>query len=473
MKKLIPIVVVFVFLLLIGAAALSWFLSKGLKPAFDKARPSIEETLGTTLEIDDLSVQILRGRLTADGIQLGNPEGFDAFPHLFSLSSTRNQINLGDLILKQQITLDEIRVEESNLYVIRKADGRTNVQVLLEALQPEQDPSAADETPAAPEEPPSTEEAAPAELPAFLLNRFLLTSALAFVQERENKDPLNLGIDLQIEALNIGTVGNPKERSGEFSITGNLSGDKDLFVMNMTGTMAPITDPTAPTFEINGQIESLEMDVLRVFSRDVTLANGMADLRVALKADQGIFAEGSELVLHIANPEFGEKINIPPRAVPAALSVVIPVRGTVMAPDISFGEAMKESIRTTVLGAPQEALNAKTDAMKAEAQAQADAMKEEAAAKSEAMKEEAQKQKTQLLEDAKSGNLDLEKPKGSLGGLLGGSSSKAGDDSTPESSGSETEAKKPFGSKIPGFGGGESEESEEGTEKKNPLKGFF
>lgn len=533
MKLLIRLALVFVLVVVVGAFGLNWFLSKGLKPAFEKARPTIEEKLGTTLEIDDLSVQVLQGRLAVDGIRLGNPEGFESLPHLFTLTSALNQINLGDLILKQQITIDEIRVEDSNLYLIRKADGALNLQALLANLQP-----AAEEAPPAPEReeevPAEEKETAPTELPPFMLERFFLTSALDFTQERENKDPLNLGVDVKVEADGIGTVGDPAMKTGRFKVTGNLAGNKDLFVMDLQGRVAPLADPTAPTFELKGQIESLEMEILRAFSKDIRLSDGMIDVRLELAAESGAFTDGSEMVLHIANPKLGEGFDIPARAVPAALSVVVPVRGTVMEPRISLSEALAESLRTTLLGAPTEALKAEAEKLKGEvearaeavkaeaaaaaeaAQAEAEALKKEAEAKSAALKEEAKKQQEKLIEDAKSGNLDLEASKKSLGGILDGGDKKAegeestsssviddpkkalggglggllggakdGDEEAPESgdadAGSddsaaepagkeEEEKKKGLGGIVPGFGGS-NEES--GEKKKNPLGGLF
>ncbi len=471
MKILIRLALVFVLVVVVGAFGLNWFLSKGLKPAFEKARPMIEEKLGTTLEIDDLAVQILLGRLSVDGIRLGNPEGFNQTPHLFTLTSALNQINLADLILKQQITIDEIRVEESNLYLIRKADGSLNLEALLANLQPAEKPI--EETPPPAEEvPPTTEEPAPpTELPPFMLERFLLTSALAFTQEREGKDPFNLGVDLKVEADGIGTVGDPAMKTGRFKITGNLSGNKELFVMNLAGKVAPLSDPTAPTFELNGQIESLEMKVLRAFSKDINLSDGMIDLRLQLAAVSGVFSDRSEMVVHIANPKFGEGFDIPARAVPAALSVVVPVGGTVMEPKISFAEALAASIRTTLLGAPAEALKAEAEKLKAEAEAQVEAVKEQAAAQAEAVKqeaealkaeaeaksaalqEEAKKQQAKLIEDAKSGNLDLEASKKSLEGVLGGGE-KAEDGRESPSSSIIKDPKKALGGGIGGILGG-------------------
>ncbi len=421
MKWILRIFLVAILIVVVSGFALNWFLSKGLKPAFDKARPMVEETLGVRVEIEELSVQAFLGRLNIGGLRVGNPEGFDRASDLFSLQSASNQISLMDLIFKQQVTVDEINIKESNLYLVRTSDGELNLEKLLQNLSGEEDEA-------------EEEESETGELPPFFLDRFLLTSLLSFVQERDEKEPIRVAVEVQILADQIGTVGDPEVKNGSFRINGNLSGRKDLFVLDLSGKVAPLTDPSRPTFDLKGQIHSLEMKLFSALSRDVSLTDGMIDLRFNLSARDGAFSPESEVIMLVANPKFDEGLRIPARVAPATLRVVVPVRGSVMEPSISIREALASSIRATLMGAPTEALKAEVERLKGAAGEQVQALKDEgdklkaeAAEKAEVLQQQAKEQQRKLLEDAQKGQIDVDSSKESLmGGLgLGGNSEES------------------------------------------------
>ncbi len=379
MKLLFRIFLILVLLAVVAVFALNWFLEKGLNPAIQRALPTAEEKLGVDLEVGNASISLFAGSMTLEGLSVGNPEGFDR-PELFTLARSVQDVAVWPLITKQEIRLEEVTIQESNLTVVRNSAGEINLMVLLAALQ-EGAPPPEEEA----EEEPPTE---PTPLPPFQLEQLLVTSLLTYVQEKESGDPFQLGLNLNVEAKDLGTIGTPEDR-GTLAVQGNLAGNQDLFVIGLTGSIAPIADPLKPTFEIEGKVDSVELTMFEIFQKDFKLDGGMMGLDMVLHAEDGVFdPEKSVVRVLISQPELGRGLGVPSDFQPAKLVFPVRVSGTVQSPEVNFMEGLRQGIRDAIAGATN--IGQKVDETKEQAEAAAAEMKRQATDAAERAKKGAQ-----------------------------------------------------------------------------------
>jgi len=381
MKILIRVVLILVLLFVLGLFGLNWFLEKGLTPAIQKALPTVEQKLGVPVEVGGASISLLAGSMTVENVRVGNPEGFQQ-PDLFSLSRSVQDIALWPLISKRELRVEEVSIENSDLTVVRNTEGAINVKTILANLQKDAPP---------PEEEPAEEDAPPAEkgpLPPVKLEHLLVTSLLSYVQEKESGDPFNLGLDLKVSGSDIGTIGEPTDR-GTISIRGNLAGNQKLFVINVDGKIAPVTDPLAPTFEITGQVDSVELRMFEIFRKEFKLDGGMMGLDMVLHAKDGLFdGEKSVVRVLINQPELGSGLGIPAGFQPALIAFPVRVSGTVQKPEINFMKGLREGIQDALMGtAAGKKFKEQAAQAKAQVEAAAAEAKREAAKATESLKQ--------------------------------------------------------------------------------------
>ena len=441
MKILFRILLALVLLFVVGVFALNWFLEKGLTPAIQKALPTVEEKLGAPVEVGSASVSLFAGSMTLEDIRVGNPEGFEQ-PTLFSLAKSVQDIAILPLITKQEVRIEEVTIQESNLTVVRNTDGDINIKTLLanlnEGVPPEEEPA---EEPAPEEEPPG--EKGP--LPPVELEQLLVTSLMTFIQEKESGDPFNLGLSLKVSGNNIGTIGEPSDR-GTIAIRGNLAGNQDLFVINVNGKIAPITDPLAPTFEIEGKVDSVELQMFEVFQRDFKLKGGMMGLDMVLHAAEGVFDPEKSMVRVLINqPDLGSGMGIPAGYQPASLTFPVRVSGTVQEPEINFMQGLREGIQNALMGTGAgEKIQETVEQTKKQAQAAADQVKAQAEEASSKAKETAN-ESVEALKEGKAPDL------GGALNSLGGEKKEDGSPSDEEEESEEKEKKSTLGGFLDGF----------------------
>ena len=345
MKILIRILLILVLLVVVGVFALNLFLEKGLNPAIQAAIPKAEEKMGVDLAVGNASISLFAGSMTLEEVAVGNPKGFNQ-PELFTLAKSVQDVALLPLITKQEIRIQEVTIEQSNLTVVRNTDGDINLQVLLAALQGDTPPTE-EETPPAEEETEKTPEE-PQPLPPFQLEELLLTSVLTYVQEKDAGDPFQLALNLKINAEDLGTIGGPDDR-GTLDVQGNLAGNQDLFVIGLTGTIAPITDPLQPTFELKGKVDSVELSLFDVFQKQFKIDGGMMGLDMVLNAKDGVFdSETSVVRVLISQPEIGSGLGVPAGFNPATLAFPVKISGTVQEPQVNFMQGLKQGIRDAI-----------------------------------------------------------------------------------------------------------------------------
>ncbi len=102
----------------IGALALSLSIDGIVKSNIEE---TTSELMETSVDVDDVSISILDGSGTIDGITIHNPEGFDDKPAV-----KLQQINLKmkvSSLLSDTVMIEEIRIQKPELYFEQKTSG--------------------------------------------------------------------------------------------------------------------------------------------------------------------------------------------------------------------------------------------------------------------------------------------------------------------------------------------------------------
>lgn len=345
MRTISKILLVLFVLFLVAIFALNWIGDRYLGRLAQVALPAAEETLGVSLALDDVGFNLFRGTVRVAGLKVGNPEGFTT-ETLYSLDRGFINVGLMRLLRNQEIHLQEITVLNSDLNIVRNAAGEVNFLKFMERFETEEV-----EEPEVVDEPDPDEPREPAQLPPFALDRFEFTSLVRYVGERNGRDPFEIGFRIAIKANDIASVGAPTDR-GAFTVQGNLAGSRELFVIDMKGEVAPITDPLRLTMEMSGKVDSMDISMFEAFQRDFGLREGMMGIDLVLKTDEGVIDDSRSVVnVLIAQPKFGSGVNVPPGFAPAALRFPVRIGGTLEEPQIHFREGLMQGLREAASGA--------------------------------------------------------------------------------------------------------------------------
>jgi len=448
MKLLFRIFLVLVLLFVLAIFGLNYFLDRQLAPAIRAVLPQAEEKLGVSLELGDASIKLFQGSMEIKDFKVGNPEGFKS-PHFFTLERSFQKINLGALLFRREIRIDEVTIENSDLTVVRNEKGDMNLLMILAALDTGEEPEPED----VPEE---DEPKEPSPLPPFQLEKLYVSSLLTYLTENEKGDS-SYSFQIKINGHEIGTIGEEDHR-GTLSIQGNLAGQQDLFVMRADASIAPITNPMEATFELTGKVDSVDLKMFDVFQKDFHLRGGMMGLDLVIHCENGIIDDQRSTVgVLIAQPDLGDSLPIPPGFAPASLRFPVRIGGTLENPEIFFMEGLRKGIRDAVAGVSpisKEDLQEAADQLKGQATEAIDDLKKDAEGKVDQLKKEADKS----LQDAKSGlkerslpDLDRRsKSEGGLGILPGIPGSKPSDEK--EESAEEEETPKEKGNPLENAG---------------------
>lgn len=122
-----------------GLTALAVLVVLGLGASFAVdgfARSAIETTLtrtfGTETSLESVDVGLLSGRVTAEGLVVSHPSGFES-PYFASLATTRVRASLGELV-GDPVTVDEVVLADFELF-LEQAGGKTNFGPILESAK--------------------------------------------------------------------------------------------------------------------------------------------------------------------------------------------------------------------------------------------------------------------------------------------------------------------------------------------------
>lgn len=131
MKKwIIRIVVAVVILLVLTVVGVGLFLDKAVKKGVETVGPELTKT---TITLDSMKLSIIGGAGSIEGLNVGNPEGYNQERTAIQLQKGSLGVSPGSL-LSDKIVVKSLRIESADLY-IAGTPNKNNLTKILENVE--------------------------------------------------------------------------------------------------------------------------------------------------------------------------------------------------------------------------------------------------------------------------------------------------------------------------------------------------
>lgn len=300
--------IIFILVLLIAAAltALHVLLSRSVTKAVrEVVLPDVKRRLNVDVSAQEVGVNLFGGEAVVRNVRVANPEGFDDSA---MLRVQRFAVNLGLLsLLRGSATeIEELSLNDAILTVIRNQEGDINLKKVLDHLQgtnerpaggPAGGPRPENPTSTPPEGPVPTSPASPHKsIPPIIVDRLKARILLQYFDERVSQPPFSLGLEARLEVRNAATFGDSDTLSGTFQLDGALTARDRKYAFAFSGRLAPVSDPAAPSFDLDGSTEPVDIRLFAPFVSKYDIEDGLISARMHLVCRNGFFDESQSVV---------------------------------------------------------------------------------------------------------------------------------------------------------------------------------
>ena len=313
MGKIIGIIVIVVIVLVVIILAVmpsvaTWFVNN-----------RSDRFVNAEVTLDDIDLNLLRGRLTVEGLHVGQPEGFEG-DALFDLARLHVDFSMASLF-NPPLVVGAIEVEQPAVHVIKDSNGVMNVASLVKA-PPAREP-AVEPVPAVAEAEPEGEPATP---PAVTLLRLQVDGLTARYEDHSLGDePVDVTLGdlmllLQDVRFDVAGAGEPI-----------LPGSMDMTARIMRDGLPDARLGAAARIGVLGTNVPAVNAVLRLSGFELAsigemLVPGIAQVLGGSSLD--VYADA------IVSPDV---LDVDARLVTAGTSLGISVGGTLDSPEVNLG----------------------------------------------------------------------------------------------------------------------------------------
>jgi hypothetical protein len=324
------------------------FLQHGLtKTLREVVLPRVKEETGIDARVGRLSLNVPKGLLYLNEIEVKNPEGF-LLENLASVERIQLEVDLLALLKKQLIVVKNIEVEKAWLNLVRNKQGELNINRLREELPPPPGPGAEqpvpDPLPGPEKEPaPVPEAPAPEPLPELLVEAMQCRAKVRYVDFKLNQ--LDLSLDLNVIGSNLSTQRDPGAPWGEVSVIGSLGNDRASFITDLQMRLAPVTDPAVPSFDLTGRVLEIDPRILDEAYSKLGIRSAPFGLDPRIQCRDGWF-EDSTVSLNLTDIVFEDKLarRLGGMASIGALRFPVSIEGSLREPRINVQQALYGAI---------------------------------------------------------------------------------------------------------------------------------
>jgi len=336
------------------------FLQVGLTNTMRKVvLPRVKQETGIDASVDRLSINVVQGLLNLKGVAIRNPEGF-GLENLASVGKVAVEVDIGSLLKQKLIRVKNVMVEDALVNVIRNKDGEININALQERLpkapakapsgEPAPEPEARKPAPST-QAPPEAMEPVP--LPEVIIETLACTARVRYIDHKLND--LDLALALELNGTDLSTVRDPAAAWGELNLTGSLGDDRTSFVTDLTLDLAPVTDPVAPSFDLQGRIMEIDPRIMEDIYDSIGIRSAPFGFDPELHCRAGRF-ENSSFALNLKNIELEDKLSKQLGGMGSidSLRFPVPVKGTLQEPRVDIQQAIAKGLggnTKSILGA--------------------------------------------------------------------------------------------------------------------------
>ena len=358
MKKMFKVLIGFITLVVIVLVAVQWLLQSRLTPLIRQALPGISREAGLDIDIERASVNLFAGAASVSRLTARLPDNPDNPP---ALSIDRAKASIGWVsLLRKIVYIRNLTLKNARFTIVRQADGR----ILLPggSLQPTKEPPIIEtpETPPAPSEiEPSagTSEPLSSSLPKIALKKADFSAAFIYEDRtRDVNNPSRVALNLTLIAEDLFTYGDlPPEAWGLLKLKSTSPSHPGAFAADIEARLAPLTSLATASLTAEGRILNVNLRELGDLAETLGVTSESADISLELDVREGIFASGSTITATIRNAELTGSLREKNKRVslPATVTLVIPIRGSLEAPEVNIRQAITQSLLRNIADNPE------------------------------------------------------------------------------------------------------------------------
>ena len=354
MNKTLKIVSVIIIIIIIGAITTHIALTKKLPSIINSLIiPKAEESLGLKISLGDAKLHLLGGKMTVSDVKISNP---DIKQNNVVLSMDELLLNFSLLpLLSQKVEIANLNIDDIKVNINRDKNGQFNFKPHTppESKKHPATASAAKEKEVK-EAKPKIKKKSKASAPLKLaLHNFNCSTIITYTDEEISTPPFSIPFVANLSAKNITTIGTPKDEWGTFTLKGSLLNKPELFTTSITGKIAPISDTSKISTDIDGTITGIDLTQLGPYTNNLDISAENITVAIKLKCSDGkIDPLISKLVLTMDNITLSGKLAKQAKNVtlPSTLTVNVPIRGTIDSPEIDITTAIITTIMKNLGG---------------------------------------------------------------------------------------------------------------------------
>lgn len=364
MKKIYKIIAVLIILVVIALEALQWTLQSRLTPLVQKMLPDISREMGLNVRVERVSVNLFSGKIRISRLMALLPAATPANPPFLSIE--RASASLGWMSLFQKVIfVRSLSLHNACITIVRQPDGRI--------FLPDNDLRlGAKPSTAATHVPPSTMQGddspsiiSPAtplsSLPKIALGKANFSAAVIFEDQIHGTDhPSRVKLDVTLIAEDLFTYGDlPPEEWGVLKLQSSSPSHPGAFAADIDVRLAPLSDPATASFTATGQILNVNLRELEGLADILNMTSDSSDIALLLNVREGVFQKGSCITTTVHNAELIGALREKYKRIslPKLITLIIPIRGTLEAPELNVPQAITQSLLKNIADNPDDMLD--------------------------------------------------------------------------------------------------------------------
>lgn len=348
-KRVAACLAAVLILLVAGAVALHVILEKQLGELLGKyVVPVAKDKLDVEVNIEDAGVNLFGGTLNVAGITVGNPDGF-AEPTVLTLENLLIQMNLPSLLRGGLVHISDAEVNGAVLTIVRQDERPVNLKIVADRISPAEPAAATPGARPGEKNKETRNDNESAEQVRATIDKLVLNSKVRYVDHAIMPEkPVDFTLDLVATVDDLATFEEDGADWGRISIEGSLSGNPDSCVTDLRGQLAPMDDPVKSSFDLAGDIESVDVDLIQPYLDLGGFSCSSLSLELNMRCRNGEFdSEKSYITLKVKKiaiaGEFAKRLPPGLNVIPS-ISIPIPLGGTISEPELNFTYAFLKTV---------------------------------------------------------------------------------------------------------------------------------
>ncbi|MDZ8119851.1 hypothetical protein [Pontiella agarivorans] len=314
--------------------------------------PRIKAETGIDAGVGRLSINVAKGMLYLDDVEVRNPEGF-LLENLASIERINVNVDVKSMLLQKPLVVKYVEVENAVVNVIRNEDGEINLNKLKEGLTASSaDPAASTDFPESgkrpvEKEPQSGQESVPPKpkkpLPELLFERIVCDAEVRYLDF--DLDQLDIVLDLNLKAANLSTLSDSAAPWGGAVIEGALGNDHNSYVTKLNLRLAPVRDVEQLSFDLFGKIMEIDPRSLESLWKRAGIRPEPFSIEPLLQVREHRFVD-STIRMAMQEIELEDKLSrkLGGMATVESLELSVPITGTLRKPRGDFQGALMSAI---------------------------------------------------------------------------------------------------------------------------------